>query len=335
MVWTESEYSERTAMRLARAGALVRIVAEQGACEVCQAMASRVYTPAEVPRLPVRGCKNERCRCRFEAVDPETELTASQIVERGVHALRAGRGALAEKILRHAVSLDEMNEQGWLWLSAVVEGEEQVACLEKVLAINPANKNARAGLEAIQAEGAVSPSEPASPPVPAVEPVPVEAPPVEEATSALPDEAVSAVVETLLEAGPPELNRLRAERRVIVEQWREFIAIAVEIDPQMLLIQAQAFLGRLQRLNLETNETLSGDGIAPQMRLAELRVQWSESDEIGEALASVIDQHQAREGRGPGWQAMHDTLRQLGKEVLGHRELLRKEIEEAEDETPQ
>ena len=80
MEWNESNYSRDTAMRLARAGALVRIVCAEDACAVCQSRAQRVYAPADVPRLPIRGCLHAACRCRFVAVDPETELTVPQVI---------------------------------------------------------------------------------------------------------------------------------------------------------------------------------------------------------------------------------------------------------------
>ena len=396
--WTESEYSQSTAMRLARAGALVRIVAAEDACEVCKALSTRTYTPSEVPRLPIRGCEREQCRCRFEAIDPESELTVSQLVERGVQAFKAKRRDLAEQMLRRAVTLDEMHELGWLWLSGVVEDSEKVVCLNKVLSINPRNKHAQAGLDAMRKKGTaplVPQNTPAAPPaetqiqqesvltasmssrgdlstlVPhasaggdpslrtrdshlhhAADEVQVStpgqsaAPPLgmtESTDSAPPAETPSLEAEGPTEEGVgdegtadadlPELGLLHAERKVIIEQWAEFIAFAVEIDPNMLLIQAQAFLQKLGRLNRQSLDLVAENADPTARTLAELQIQWHESERIGEALAEVIDGHRARDNNAPGWQPMLDALHQLGSDVVEHRRNLREQITEAGGQT--
>ena len=145
--WTESEYSLVTAMRFARSGALVRIVVSEGACQVCQALSGRIYVPSDVPRLPVRGCLHDRCRCTFEAIDPETKQSVPELVRLGIQAVREGQVDRARRLLRRAVALDEMHELAWLWLSGVVDDDLKIVCLEKVLDINPHNQRARAGLE--------------------------------------------------------------------------------------------------------------------------------------------------------------------------------------------
>ncbi len=345
MDWTESEYSQSTAMRLARAGALVRIVAADDACEVCRALSTRTYTPSEVPRLPIRGCEHEQCRCRFEAVDPESELTVSQLVERGVQAFKAKRRDLAEQMLRRAVTLDEMNELGWLWLSGVVEDSEKVVCLDKVLSINPRNKHAQAGLAAMHKKGTaplVPQDAPEPPPAerpaqaeiaaraetpaqPAIVAPPPETPPIEVEAPA----GEGSIDEGTLDVDLPELGLLHAERKVIIEQWAEFIAFAVEIDPNMLLIQAQAFLQKLGRLNGQSLDLLAESAVPATHTLAELHIQWHESEQIGEALAQVIDGHRARDNSAPGWQPMLDALHQLGGDVVEHRRNLREQITEA------
>lgn len=73
------------------------------------------------------------------------------MVREGTNALKAGRKEEARALLMKAVELDELNEDAWLWLSAVVETEEdQQTCLENVLAINPANERARQGLKYLE-----------------------------------------------------------------------------------------------------------------------------------------------------------------------------------------
>jgi tetratricopeptide (TPR) repeat protein len=76
------------------------------------------------------------------------ESQVPQILEQGIAAAKAGRKEEARQALMQVVELDERNEQGWLWLSGVVETQEdRRICLENVLAINPDNAHAKSGLE--------------------------------------------------------------------------------------------------------------------------------------------------------------------------------------------
>jgi len=62
-------------------------------------------------------------------------------------AAQAGRAEEARRALLRVTELDERSEQAWLWLSGVVETfDERRICLENVLAINPDNAHAQAGL---------------------------------------------------------------------------------------------------------------------------------------------------------------------------------------------
>lgn len=93
------------------------------------------------------------------------------MVREGENALKAGRKEEARALLMKAVELDELNEDAWLWLSAVVETpEDQQTCLENVLAINPSNERARQGMKYIEQQrtGVV----PAPPPPPVASPPP-------------------------------------------------------------------------------------------------------------------------------------------------------------------
>lgn len=76
------------------------------------------------------------------------------MVREGIKAYRAGKKAEARALLEKAVELDQFNEQGWLWLSAIVETpEEQRTCLENVLFINPNNTSAKQGLQMLSGGG--------------------------------------------------------------------------------------------------------------------------------------------------------------------------------------
>ena len=69
-------------------------------------------------------------------------------LQAGITAVREGRHAEARALLKEALQTDAHSEQGWLWMSAAVEtDDERRICLERVLAINPNNQTARAGLE--------------------------------------------------------------------------------------------------------------------------------------------------------------------------------------------
>jgi tetratricopeptide (TPR) repeat protein len=73
--------------------------------------------------------------------------TSSDLLQRGIEAARAQRADEARALFLQVVQLDEQNEQAWLWLSGVVESfNDKRVCLENVLALNPANQRARAGL---------------------------------------------------------------------------------------------------------------------------------------------------------------------------------------------
>ena len=69
------------------------------------------------------------------------------MVREAIRAYKAGQKAEAHALLLKATELDQMHEQAWMWLSAVVDTpEDQRICLENVIYINPDNENARRGL---------------------------------------------------------------------------------------------------------------------------------------------------------------------------------------------
>lgn len=69
----------------------------------------------------------------------------------GKEAARSGDQSLALEYLQRVVEADPENESAWLWLSAVVEGDDDKRlCLENVLVLNPANLAAQRGLERLE-----------------------------------------------------------------------------------------------------------------------------------------------------------------------------------------
>lgn len=80
------------------------------------------------------------------------------MVKDAVRALKSNNRDGARELLQRATDLDPYNEQAWLWLSGVVETEDdQRTCLQNVLFINPGNENARQGLEMLDAKLAARP----------------------------------------------------------------------------------------------------------------------------------------------------------------------------------
>ena len=80
----------------------------------------------------------------------------------GALALSEGRREVARRLLMQVIEHDEQNEQAWLWLSGAVDdpADQQIA-LENVLAINPHNAAAQAGLAWLRDQGrSASVSEP-------------------------------------------------------------------------------------------------------------------------------------------------------------------------------
>ena len=66
----------------------------------------------------------------------------------GVAAARAHKKARARALLRAVVAAEPDNEMAWMWLANVAESPaDAVDCLDKVLALNPANDLARSTLE--------------------------------------------------------------------------------------------------------------------------------------------------------------------------------------------
>jgi len=82
-------------------------------------------------------------------VNNTSEIT--DLLRQGIAAAKAGQNRRARDLLTQVIDRDEHNEQAWLWLSSVVESlDDRRLCLEQVLAINPGNVHARAGLRQIE-----------------------------------------------------------------------------------------------------------------------------------------------------------------------------------------
>jgi hypothetical protein len=96
-------------------------------------------------------------------------------LRQAIATAKEGRREEARHLLETVLDADERNEQAWLWLSGLVDSDEERAiCLENVLAINPSNAAARQGLAALRAGGwGLGPARSSSLPPPSPSPQPV------------------------------------------------------------------------------------------------------------------------------------------------------------------
>jgi hypothetical protein len=89
---------------------------------------------------------------------------ADDLLQQGIDALQSGDKAQARQLFSQAIRQNSDNEQVWLWLSGAVETtSDKLMCLNKVLAINPANEAAQRGIAALQKSSATPTPAPLSP----------------------------------------------------------------------------------------------------------------------------------------------------------------------------
>jgi tetratricopeptide (TPR) repeat protein len=70
------------------------------------------------------------------------------LLEQGIAAFKAKRKAEARRLVGLSIYKNPANEKAWLWMAALVEEpERKKECFERVLALNPNNRNALVGLE--------------------------------------------------------------------------------------------------------------------------------------------------------------------------------------------
>jgi hypothetical protein len=110
-------------------------------------------------------------RSSFFPSPPPESLDLDQLFKEAVEAIRAGDKAAGRVKMMTVVQQDDMNEQAWLWLSSVVETEEErIIALENALMVNPDNDKARRMLEKIQAKDQPAPRTPQPPSPPPLQP---------------------------------------------------------------------------------------------------------------------------------------------------------------------
>lgn len=73
------------------------------------------------------------------------------MLDEAIEAIREGDKHEGRRLLEQILETEEDNEEVWLWLSSVVDtDEDREICLENVLALNPNNIIAEKGLEALR-----------------------------------------------------------------------------------------------------------------------------------------------------------------------------------------
>jgi hypothetical protein len=95
------------------------------------------------------------------------------LLREGIAAMKAGNKRDGRQLLMTVVEQDPSSEEAWLWLAATASNpRDSLACLKRVLAINPQNTKAAAGLRAVtaQLEQAHRTAEPASAASPQIKP---------------------------------------------------------------------------------------------------------------------------------------------------------------------
>ena len=139
------------------------------------------------------------------------------MLNRAIMAAKAGRNAEARQLLEAVLDADERNERAWLWLSGVVDSdEERTICLENVLSINPDNQAARKGLAALRAARAATSAPiilPLASPGPAA---PASPPPPEVAESRPPDDVVASLLGRIEQQGQAKAARIPDNRMLIL-----------------------------------------------------------------------------------------------------------------------
>jgi hypothetical protein len=132
----------------------------------------------------------------------------TRLVQEGKDARKAGNIEEARNLFMQAVELDQYHKEAWLWLSDVVEtNEDKRTCLENVLAIDPDNQAARKGIDSLSGGADALPPSLATPvEAPPAEPAPVEPPPVEPAPPSSAEWSGIATSSVSSTAAPPEMT---------------------------------------------------------------------------------------------------------------------------------
>ncbi len=75
------------------------------------------------------------------------------LLEQGIIAAKNGQKMQAKTLFQQVLLADDRNERAWLWMSEAADSPiEQIACIERALAINPDNKTAELALQTLKSQ---------------------------------------------------------------------------------------------------------------------------------------------------------------------------------------
>lgn len=167
---------------------------------------------------------------------------AQSLFREGVLALRERRDAAAARsLLMQSLKLNPHNEMAWLWLSRTTnDPDKRLQCVERALAINPANEQALA-LRAALLEQSASPAAAPSAPPPASADTDAPSPPRRRA----PTKAEQGKIEALLEQAQELLDEGDVEGAIA--NWVH--VLHVQPDHEAAMRSAVGYLSRLKYLD--------------------------------------------------------------------------------------
>jgi len=148
----EASHEEIRAQAIAQ-GKQLYILVRPDACPLCTQFKGKIYWADEAVELPIAGCMKHDCKCEYRIIEPDSP-SVEEMLAAAIQAARAKNVEEAQEWLFAVLRVDLYNEQAWLWLSGVVESDEdRLECMERVLEINPDSEFARRGLAALHARG--------------------------------------------------------------------------------------------------------------------------------------------------------------------------------------
>jgi tetratricopeptide (TPR) repeat protein len=187
--------------------------------------------------------------------------TSDELLQRGIAAARAGQAADARQWLAQAVKVDPHNEVAWLWMSSVVETNEQrIYCLQQVLAVNPHNELALKGMQAL---GVQPPASAEQAPIAVGVSAPDGVPVIDSARLSQAQRAAEEVLRSLYaEEQQGGLNIDWAEPERVQRRSRSMV---VAFSPQMMMIGGAALGGivLIVLIVLAVNALSGGQRAAP------------------------------------------------------------------------
>jgi hypothetical protein len=99
-------------------------------------------------------------------------MSTDLALERAIQALRTGDRETARTLLHELTQAQPLRPEGWLWLAAAQDDPIQKrVCLKQVLALDPDNQRAVAGLRALEQQADGTTAQPTVAPAASVDPV--------------------------------------------------------------------------------------------------------------------------------------------------------------------